>query len=141
MIRYQSDRLCNPLSALFESQQALDSPAWMPEADFLADPRRQGSARYHMVMAAEAIADIAPHRIAPNCWRSLETYSEALQVLQERGVIREALAQRFSAPIRRRHQLVHGCWEVDDRLVFQAIPGAIQDVRAIGTATGLRSEG
>jgi uncharacterized protein YutE (UPF0331/DUF86 family)/predicted nucleotidyltransferase len=143
MIRYQSDRMRNLLSALFESQRALDSLARMPEADFLADPHRRASARYHLVLAAEAIVDIAQHLIAQNRWRPPETYSEALQVLQEHGVLHEALAQRLSDLIRMRHRLVHRYWEVDDRLVFQAIPQAMQDiedfVQAIGVATGLRS--
>ena len=143
MIRYQSDRMRNLLSALFESQRALDSLARMPEADFLADPHQRGSARYHLVLAAEAIMDIAQHLIAQNRWRPPETYSEALQVLQEHGVLHEALAQRLFDLIRMRHRLVHQYWEVDDRLVFQAIPQAMQDiedfVQAIGVATGLRS--
>jgi uncharacterized protein YutE (UPF0331/DUF86 family)/predicted nucleotidyltransferase len=143
MIRYQSDRMRNLLSALFESQRALDSLARMPEADFLADPHRRASARYHLVLTAEAIVDIAQHLIAQNRWRPPETYSEALQVLQEHGVLHEALAQRLSDLIRMRHRLVHRYWEVDDRLVFQAIPQAMQDiedfVQAIGVATGLRS--
>jgi len=143
MIRYQSDRMRNLLSALFESQRALDSLARMPEADFLADPHRRGSARYHLVLAAEAIMDIAQHLIAQNRWRPPETYSEALQVLQEHGVLHEALTQRLSDLIRMRHRLVHRYWEADDRLVFQAIPQAMQDiedfVQAIGVATGLRS--
>ncbi len=144
MIRYRSDRLRALISALLESRDRLTSLAHMSFEEFIEDPHRAGSARYHLIVSAEAVVDIAHHLIAQNRWRTPETYGEAVQILEERQVISNELAQRLQGLIRLRNRLVHRYWETDDRAVFETIPEALRDIedfiRAIGASTGLSSE-
>lgn len=142
MIRYRSDRLRSLVSALLESRDRLASLARMDAAAFAEDPHRPSSARYHLIVAAEAVVDIAHHLIAQNRWRTPETYGKAIRILAEHQVLDEGLAERLSQLIRMRNRLVPRYWDVDDRLVWEAIPQTVQDIeaflRALGEATGLR---
>lgn len=141
MIRYRNDRLRSLISSLLESQDRLASLARMSFEAFMEDPHRAGSARYHLIVAAEAVVDIAHHLIAQNRWRTPETYSEAVQILEEHQILSKELTQRLQGLIRLRNRLVHRYWETDDRAVFEALPEALRDIedfiRAIGASTGL----
>lgn len=144
MIRYRSDRLRPLISALLESRDRLTSLAPMSLEEFIGDPHRPGSARYDLIVSAEAMVDIAHHPIAQNRWRTPETYGEAVQILEEHQVISNELAERLQGLIRLRNRLVHRDWETDDRAAFEAIPEALRDIegfiRAIGAFTGPSSE-
>ncbi|MFN3928367.1 MAG: type VII toxin-antitoxin system HepT family RNase toxin [Thermoflexus sp.] len=128
MIRYRSDRLRPLLAALLESQSRLASLAQMSFTEFMGNPHYAGSARYHLIAAAEGIVDIAHHLIAQNRWRSPETYGEAVQILGEHQVVPFELSQRLAGLIRLRNRLVDRYWETDDREVFQIIPEALRDI-------------
>ncbi|MCS7350833.1 MAG: DUF86 domain-containing protein [Anaerolineae bacterium] len=129
------------ISSLLESRDRLASLARMSLEEFMEDPHRAGSARYHWIVTAEAVVDIAHHLIAQNRWRTPETYSEAVQILEGHQIVSKELTQRLQGWIRLRNRPVHRYWETDDRAVFEALPEALRDIkdfiRAIGASTGL----
>ncbi|WP_376792056.1 DUF86 domain-containing protein [Thermoflexus sp.] len=124
----------------WESQSRLASLARMSFTKFAGNPHDAGSAPYPLIAAAEGIVDIAHHLIAQNRWRSSETYSEAVRILEEHQGVPFELSQRLVGLIRLRNRLIHRYRETDDREVFQIIPEALRDIedfiQALGAALG-----
>jgi len=86
---------------------------------FLADSRTINSAKYLLIVSAEAALDICNHLAARKGGRSPEDYADCMAILCELGVLDEDLMVRMSRMARFRNLLVHLYWKVDDREVFR----------------------
>lgn len=107
------------------------------EADaFLSDAKTVNSAKYLLIVAAEAALDICNHLAAKQGGRSPEDYADCMAILGEIGVLETDLKIRMSKMARFRNLLVHLYWKVDDREVFRVIRENLGDfdlyLRAIG---------
>jgi uncharacterized protein YutE (UPF0331/DUF86 family) len=89
------------------------------EEAFLADSKTTNSAKYLLIVAAEAALDICNHLVAKKGGRSPEDYADCMAVLAEIGAIDQDLRSRMSRMARFRNLLVHLYWKVDDREVFR----------------------
>jgi len=103
---------------------------------FLADAKTMNSAKYLLIVAAEAALDMCTHLAAKRGGRSPEDYADCMVILSELGVLDQDLRVRMSKMARFRNLLVHLYWKVDDHEVFRVINEHLGDfdlyLQAIG---------
>lgn len=103
---------------------------------FVADTKTTNSAKYLLIVAAEAALDICNHLAAKRGGRSPEDYADCMAILAEIGVIDQDLRVRMGKMARFRNLLVHVYWRVDDREVFRVVNERLDDfelyLRALG---------
>jgi uncharacterized protein YutE (UPF0331/DUF86 family) len=95
---------------------------------FLADPRAVNSAKYLLIVAAEAALDICNHLAARRSARSPDDYADCMTVLAEIGVIDRDLCARLVRMARFRNLLVHLYARVDDGEVHRFIRENLSDL-------------
>ena len=88
---------------------------------FLGDSRSVNSAKYLLIVAAEAALDICNHLAARKGGRSPEDYADCIAILHEIGAIDEELKARLVRMARFRNLLVHLYWKVDDDEVYRVV--------------------
>lgn len=95
---------------------------------FVADPRTINSAKYLLIVAAEAALDICNHLAARKAARSPEDYADCMTVLAEIGAIDRDLCARLVRMARFRNLLVHLYARVDDGEVYRVIRESLGDL-------------
>jgi uncharacterized protein YutE (UPF0331/DUF86 family) len=115
------DRLRDLAGHLRDAVRQLRDVAGMSVDDFLADPRAVNSAKYLLIVAAEAALDICNHIASRRGGRSPEDYADCMTVLAEIGAIDRGLEARLVRMARFRNLLVHVYGKVDDRQVHRVI--------------------
>jgi uncharacterized protein YutE (UPF0331/DUF86 family) len=118
------DQLLSNLKLYLEALRRL---AQVPRGEFLADPDKIGSAKYHFVVAIECCIDMANHIIASEKLRMPRDMADAFVVLTEHGFCSSDLEQSLKAMARFRNRLVHLYWEVDDALVADYLRDRLAD--------------
>lgn len=103
---------------------------------FLLDAKTVNSAKYLLIVAAEAALDICNHLAAKKGGRSPEDYADCMTILAEVGVLEPDLKVRMCKMARFRNLLVHLYWRVDDREVWRVIRESLQDFEAYLRAIG-----
>jgi len=99
----------------------------MSESAFLSDARTNNSAKYLLIVAAEAALDICNHLAARRGARSPEDYADCMAVMAELGVIGPKLRDRLARMARFRNLLVHLYARVDDGRVYRVIRDDLGD--------------
>jgi len=94
---------------------------------FLSDAKSVNSAKYLLIVAAEAALDICNHLAAKRGGRSPEDYADCMAILGELGALDDDLVIRMGKMARFRNLLVHLYWKVDDGEVFRVIRENLKD--------------
>lgn len=121
------DRLRELAGHLRDAVRQLQELARIPRELFLADPRAVNSAKYLLIVAAEAALDICNHLAARRGGRSPEDYADCMSVLAEIGVIDGDLKTRLVRMARFRNLLVHMYGKVDDSRVHRVMQEDLGD--------------
>lgn len=129
-------KLDSMLSSLHSYVEVLRRLASMPRGDFLADPDKIGSAKYHFVVAIECCVDIANHIIASEKLRMPRDTADSFVVLVERGICPVEMEKRLKEMARFRNRLVHLYWAVDDTLVATYLGDGLDDFARFAAAIG-----
>jgi uncharacterized protein YutE (UPF0331/DUF86 family) len=108
------DRLRELAGHVRDAVRQLQEMAEMPRDAFLADSRTVNSAKYLLIVAAEAALDICNHLAARRGARSPQDYADCMVVLAEIGAIDDDLKTRLVRMARFRNLLVHVYAKVDD---------------------------
>jgi uncharacterized protein YutE (UPF0331/DUF86 family) len=124
------------LSNLRGYVEVLRRLALMPRDEFLADPDKIGSAKYHFVVAIECCIDVANHIIASERLRVPRSTADSFVVLVEAGICPMDLELPLKAMARFRNRLVHLYWDVDNPLVAQYLSESLDDFVRFATAVG-----
>jgi uncharacterized protein YutE (UPF0331/DUF86 family) len=118
----------------------LDEVATMSVDDFVGDRRVVNSAKYLLIVAAEAALDICNHLVSRRGQRSPADYADCIGILAEMGAIDRDLHGRLVKMARLRNLIVHLYWRVDDREVHRVIREDLADLdrylRAVGAYLG-----
>ncbi len=130
-------RLDSMLTNLKGYVEVLRRLATLPSAEFLADPDKIGSAKYHFVVAIECCIDIANHIIASEKLRIPSNTGDAFVVLVERGILSRDSEGALTAMARFRNRLVHLYWQVDDHLVVDYLRDRLGDFDRFAAAIGV----
>ena len=121
------DRLRDLVGHLREAVRRLRELAQVPEGDFLTDPRAIDSAKYQLIVAAEAALDICNHLAARKEARSPRDYADCMAIMMELGVVDDALGRRLMRMARFRNLLVHLYATVDNQQVHAVIRERLGD--------------
>lgn len=104
------------LSRLRELDEALKD--WkryqsVPIEEFRENRDKRNMVLYSMLIAIQAAIDIAAHIIAKEHLRKPSTYREIFEILAEKKIISDDLANKLSDLAGFRNVLVHVYWELD----------------------------
>lgn len=136
------DRLRDLAGQLRNALRELREIAALGQESFLRDSRLVNSAKYLLIVAAEAALDICNHLAARKGGRSPQDYADCIAILGELGVVTDALKSRLVKMARFRNLLVHLYWKVEDAEVFRVIQEDLADFDAYLASLGryLRAE-
>ena len=127
-------KLDQMLSNLGQYLGTLQRLSRIDERDFLSDPDKIGSSKYHFVVAIECCIDIANHIIASQDFRFPKDNADSFSVLAEAGVLGEELLLPLAAMARFRNRLVHLYWDVEDARVYRYLQDSIEDLKRFSEA-------
>jgi uncharacterized protein YutE (UPF0331/DUF86 family) len=121
------DRLRDLAGYLRDAVRQLRELGTPPRDVFLADARTLNSAKYLLIVAAEAALDICNHLAARRGGRSPADYADCIAVLREIGAVSDDLRRRLVKMARVRNLLVHLYWRIDNAEVYRVITEDLGD--------------
>jgi uncharacterized protein YutE (UPF0331/DUF86 family) len=119
------------VTELRKSAARLRDLSKIPEAEFLKDPDKVGSAKYHFIVAIECCIDMCNHVIARNGFRAPEDYGDTFRVMSEEGALRADFSDELVNMAKFRNRLVHLYWEVKDKQVYEILQTRLDDFKKL----------
>ena len=129
MLLYDQEKMVRLVSELRMSVGRLRELAKLTQEDFLNDPDKIGSSKYHFIVAIESCIDMCNHVIARNGYRVPEDYADTFKVMAEAGAFDPDFSDDLRNMARFRNRLVHLYWQVDDKQVFEIIRKRLNDFK------------
>ena len=129
MLLYDQEKMVRLVSELRMSVGRLRELAKLTQEDFLNDPDKIGSSKYHFIVAIESCIDMCNHVIARNGYRVPEDYADTFKVMAEAGAFDPDFSDDLRNMARFRNRLVHLYWQVDDKQVFEIIRNRLNDFK------------
>lgn len=130
------DRLRELAGQLRNAVRELREIGGLGRDSFLRDRRLVNSAKYLLIVAAEAALDICNHLAARRGGRSPRDYADCIEILGELGAVDDELRARLVKIARFRNLLVHLYWKVDDGEVCRVIQEDLEDLDAYLASLG-----
>jgi uncharacterized protein YutE (UPF0331/DUF86 family) len=103
--------ICSELNIAMDT---LDDIVSSGQEEFKVNRHIKGSAKYHLLVAIEAVLDLSSHLITQNSWRFPEDYADTFLVMAENGIISRDEAEHLADMARFQNRLVHQYWRIDD---------------------------
>jgi len=117
------------VSELRKSVARLTDIAKLPQDEFLNDPDKIGSTKYHFIVAIESSIDMCNHIISRNGYRVSEDYGDPFRVMGEVGALDTDFSDDLRNMAKFRNRLVHLYWEVDDKQVYEILQNRLVDFK------------
>lgn len=129
MLKYEPEVITRHLSELHNALNLLNELKSKEFKDFQQDRHLVGSAKYHLIVATEAVIDICNHLISKNKLRIPESYSDTFKVMAEANLLTLDLADiKLTAMARFRNRLVHVYWEIDVDMLYKILQENLNDL-------------
>jgi uncharacterized protein YutE (UPF0331/DUF86 family) len=129
MPQYDQEKMVTLISELRKGVTRLRALAELSPDEFLKDPDKIGSAKYHFIVAIESSIDMCNHLIARNGYRVPEDYSDTFKVMAEVGALDVKFAEELFKMAKFRNRLVHLYWQVDDQQLYRIIQERLGDFK------------
>lgn len=129
MPQFDQERMIKLVSELRGSVKRLRHLAGLSQDDFVSDPDKIGSAKYHFIVAIESCIDMCNHIIAQNGLRVPEDYGDTFIVMAQAGALDDQFAQQLRHMAKFRNRLVHLYWEIDDLQVYEILKTRLDDFK------------
>ena len=126
---YDQEKMVKHVSELRKSVARLRSICQLSCAEFLKDPDKIGSSKYHFIVAIESCIDMCSHVIARNGYRVPDDYGDTFIVMFEAGAFDSNFAEELRNMAKFRNRLVHLYWELDDRQLYDILQNRIDDFK------------
>lgn len=126
---FDQEKMITFVSELRKSVARLRALRKLSEAQFLKDPDKIGSAKYHFIVVIEAAIDMCNHLISRNGYRVPENYGDTFKVMEEVGALDTDFSDDLKNMAKFRNRLVHLYWEVDDRQVHEILQSRLDDFK------------
>jgi len=127
MPQFDRDIILRLVSELRKSVRRLQVLSKLEEDDFIGDPDKIASAKYHFIVAIESCIDMCNHVISQNGLRIPEGYADTFRVLSEEGVLETEFIDDLVAMAKFRNRLVHLYWEVDSDQLRKILSSRLDD--------------
>jgi len=128
-LKFDPDKVRKMTSEVLTALERIEDLQRLPEAEFIADPHKVGSAKYHLIVVIEGAVDLCHHLIAKNGFRTPEDYADTFRVMEEKGAFDAPFALSMIQMARFRNRLVHIYWDIDDRELCRIIRDRLTDIR------------
>lgn len=115
------------LSNLQGSLDRLAILATLPEDEFLQDFTKVESAKHLLQVSVECCLDMAHHIVADEGYRRPANYYDSFVVLNENGILPDALMPTLRQMVSFRNRVVHLYWDVDDAMVYGILQEDLDD--------------
>lgn len=129
MPQFDHDKITKLVSELRTSVARLRLLSKLSQHEFVSDPDKIGSAKYHFIVAIESCIDMSNHIIARNGYRVPEDYGDTFTVMAEAGALGTEFAQELRNMAKFRNRLVHLYWEVDNKQVHEILQNRLDDFK------------
>jgi uncharacterized protein YutE (UPF0331/DUF86 family) len=120
-------RVRNMLGNIADSQRRLRQLGQLAESDFLADFRNTESAKYLLIVAAEAAIDLCNHIVSCQGGRAPQDYADCFTILANINVIEHDLSGRLQKMAQFGKSLLHEYAQVDNQRVYHIIQDNLPD--------------
>ncbi len=84
---FDQEKMIKLVSELRKSVARFRELSKLPKDQFLGDPDKIGSSKYHFIVAIESSIDICNHLISRNGFRVSEDYGDTFTVMGEVGAL------------------------------------------------------
>lgn len=118
---FDQEKMVRLVSQLRKSVARLKDISRLPLKDFLEDPDKIGSSKYHFIVAIESCIDMSNHIISRNGYRIPEDYGDTFRVMCEIGAIDPNFSEELTNMAKFRNRLVHLYWEIDDQQLYEIL--------------------
>ena len=129
MPQFDQKKMVKLVSELRKSVARLTDIAKLPQDEFLNDPDKIGSTKYHFIVAIESSIDMCNHIISRNGYRVPEDYGDTFRVMGEVGALDTDFSDDLRNMAKFRNRLVHLYWEVDDKQVYEILQNRLVDFK------------
>jgi len=126
---FDQERIVKLVSELRKSTGRLQALSKLGEKEFLTDPDKIGSTKYHFVVGIEVCIDMCNHVISRNGYRVPEDYGDTFKVMGEVGALDGNFAEELRNMAKFRNRLVHLYWEVDDSQLYHILQSRLKDFK------------
>jgi len=126
---FDQEKMIKLVSELRKSVARLRELSKLPREQFLGDPDKIGSSKYHFIVAIESSIDICNHLISRNGFRVSEDYGDTFTVMGEVGALDMDFADELKKMAKFRNRLVHLYWEVDNLQLHEIIQSRLDDFK------------
>ena len=134
---YDQETMVRLVSELRRSVERLRDLSKLTQEDFISDPDKIGSSKYHFIVAIESCIDMCNHVIARNGYRVPEDYGDTFKVMAEVGAFDTDFSDDLRNMAKFRNRLVHLYWQVDDQQVYDIIRNRLDDFKKFLDSTSM----
>ena len=131
MLLFDQEKVTKLVSELRRSVVRLRDIAKLSQDEFLNDPDKIGSSKYHFIVAIESSIDMCNHIISRNGYRVPENYADTFRVMAEAGALDAAFSNELINMAKFRNRLVHLYWEVDDQQLYEILQDRLDDFKRL----------
>lgn len=126
---FDQEKMVRLVSELRKSVARLRNIRSFPLDNFLKDPDKIGSSKYHFIVAIESCIDMCNHIISRNGYRVPEDYGDTFCVMGEVEAIDSDFAAELTNMSKFRNRLVHLYWEIDDEQLYEILQTRLGDFK------------
>jgi len=126
---YDQEKMVKLVSELRKSVSRLRSIGQLSYAEFIKDPDKIGSSKYHFIVAIESCIDRCNHIIARNGYRVPDDYGDTFIVMSEVGAFDSDFAEALRNMAKFRNRLVHLYWNLDDRQIYDILQNRLDEFK------------
>ena len=129
MPQFDQETMVKLVSELRKNVARLQDLSRITEAEFLKDPDKIGSAKYHFIVAIESCIDMCNHVISRNGFRAPEDYGDTFRVMNEEGALEPDFSDDLVNMAKFRNRLVHIYLEVENKQVYEILQDRLNDFK------------
>ncbi len=129
MPQFDQETMVKLVSELRKNVARLQDLSMLTEAEFLKDPDKIGSAKYHFIVAIESCIDMCNHVISRNGFRAPEDYGDTFRVMNEEGALEPDFSDDLVNMAKFRNRLVHIYLEVENKQVYEILQDRLNDFK------------
>jgi uncharacterized protein YutE (UPF0331/DUF86 family) len=129
MPQFDHETMVKLVSELRKNVARLQELSMLTEAEFLKDPDKIGSAKYHFIVAIESCIDMCNHVISRNGFRAPEDYGDTFRVMNEEGALELDFSDDLVNMAKFRNRLVHIYLEVENKQVYEILQDRLNDFK------------
>ena len=128
MLLFDQEKMVKLVSEFRRSVARLQKLKKLGQEQFLSDPDKIGSAKYHFIVAIESSIDMCNHIISRNGYRVPEDYADTFKVLEGEGAFDAGFTEELVKMAKFRNRLVHLYWQVDDSRIYKILEENLGDL-------------